>query len=463
MRLNTLRIGCALAAGSLLLAACGTSNGDSSTTDNSASANGTTASASNSKPVTLKYTLWVDAQLPAYQACADAFHAKNPNITVKISQLAWGDYWKALTTEVTAGTAPDVFTDSVAYYPDFQANNQLVDLQPYITRDKVDLSQYQAGLDMWARDGKRYGLPKDWDAVGLVYNTKMLQNAGVDPASLDNLTWNPTDGGSFEKLIAKMTVDANGVRGDQPGFDKNHVKTYGIVLDLDAGAGGQTSWGDLAESTGFTFLDKNPWGTKYNYQDPRLAATITWIKGLADKGYLPKYDQHSSLGSDAVLAAGQAALGMAGSWMASTYLTNTKQQFAFAPLPAGPVGIRTASNSLSDAIWAGSKHKEEAWQWVKFLASPECQDIVASKAVVFPAIKEASAKAMDAFKAKGWDMNAFLTEANQPDGTFMLPLTDHAADIAQGVQDGLDKVWLGQDNATAALAAIQKQVDALFQ
>jgi multiple sugar transport system substrate-binding protein len=458
MRLTTLRAGsAALLAVSLALTGGTSSNGGTS------SAASDSATASNGKPVTLKYTLWVDTQLAAYQACADAFHAQNPNITVDITQLAWGDYWKALTTEMTAGTAPDVFTDSVAYYPDFQANGQIVDLQPYVDRDKVDLTQYQTGLDMWVRDGKRYGLPKDWDAVGLVYNQKMLQDAGVDPASLQNLTWNPDDGGSFEKLIAKLTVDQKGVHGDQPGFDKNHVKTYGIVLDLDAGAGGQTSWGNLAVSTGFQFLDKNPWGTKYNYTDPRLAATISWVKSLADKGYLPKFDQHSSLGSDAVLAAGQAALGMAGSWMASTYLTNTKQQFAFAPLPAGPDGVRTASNSLSDAIWAGSKHKDEAWQWVKYLASPACQDIVASKAVVFPAIKEASAKAMDAFKAKGWDMSAFLTESSQPEGTFLLPLTDHAGDVAQTVQDGLDRVWLGQDDAAKALAAIQKKVDALFQ
>ena len=30
------------------------------------------------------------ARLPA---CADEFHAKNPNITVKITQYGWDDYW----------------------------------------------------------------------------------------------------------------------------------------------------------------------------------------------------------------------------------------------------------------------------------------------------------------------------------------------------------------------------------
>ena len=48
-------------------------------------------------------------------------------------------------------------------------------------------------------------------------------------------TWNPTDGGTFEKIVAQLTVDTNGKRGDQPGFDKNHVKTYGLGFDARRG------------------------------------------------------------------------------------------------------------------------------------------------------------------------------------------------------------------------------------
>ena len=420
--------------------------------------------ASSTDKVTLQYAQWVDTQTPAYQACADAFHARNPNITVKITQTAWGQYWQNLTTQVASGTAPDVFTDSVAYYPDFQKNSQILDISSYVTRDKVDLSQYRSGLaDLWIRDGKRYGLPKDWDAVGLVYNKDLLTAAGVDPASLNNLTWNPTDGGGFEKLIAQMTVDANGKHGDQAGFDKNHVKTYGLVADLDAGANGQTSWGNLAVSNGFQFTNKNPFGTQYNYNDPKFTDTIAWLNGLQAKGYMSRYDQHSSLGSDAVMASGKAALGMAGSWMANTYLTSTKQHFAFAPLPIGPVGRRTASNSLSDAIYAGSTHKEQAWQWVKFLASSQCQDLVAAKAVVLPAVKSSSVKAVAAYQAKGMDVQPFLDEVAAPNGSFLLPLTDHSADIGTLVQNALDTVWLGQDQPGAALTKANGQVNALFK
>ena len=63
--------------------------------------------------------------------------------------------------------------------------------------------------------------------------------------------------------------------------------------------------------------------------------------------------------------------------MVHWYTENAKFEIGFAPLPKGPVGRRTMFNGLADSIWVGSKHQEEAWKWVKFLASPEAQKIVA--------------------------------------------------------------------------------------
>lgn len=90
---------------------------------------------------TIRYTLWDANQLPAYQQCADAFSEQNPDIQIAIEQLGWDDYWTNLTTGFVAGTAPDVFTNHLSRYPEFVANNQLVDLQPLVERDGVDTEQ----------------------------------------------------------------------------------------------------------------------------------------------------------------------------------------------------------------------------------------------------------------------------------------------------------------------------------
>jgi len=72
----------------LTLVACG---GPAAST----SAGGGDAAASG----TISYWLWDANQLPAYQACADAFHTANPSITVQVTQAGWDDYW----TKVTNG------------------------------------------------------------------------------------------------------------------------------------------------------------------------------------------------------------------------------------------------------------------------------------------------------------------------------------------------------------------------
>ncbi|MEV0616719.1 sugar ABC transporter substrate-binding protein [Nonomuraea sp. NPDC050404] len=449
--ITTKRAGTALLSLTLatMLAACGSSGGTES----------------QDGKVTLDYWLWDDQQQASYQACADAFQKANPNITVKITQTAWAQYWQNLTTQLAAGQAPDVWTDHGSYYPQFVGSGQILDLQPFVTRDKVDLNQYQAGLaDLWVKDGKRYGLPKDWDTVALVYNSTMLKEQKLKAAEMAELTWNPTDGGTLQQAIAKLTVDENGRNGLDPAFDKTKVKVYGFLPEWGDGSQGQNGWGDLAVANGWTYLDKNPWGTRYKYDDPKLAQTIDWYKRLIDKGYAPKFDKQSTLGRDAVLGAGKGAMTFAGSWTINTFLgPDAEQKFALAPMPLGPAGTRkTAINGLSDAIFAGTEHKEEAWKWVKFLASADCQDIVAGNAVVFPAVKTASDKAAAAHRAEGRDVSVYVDATKEQGGTFLLPITEHGNEVSQIVQDAIQQIVLGQVGAAEGLKKANDQVNALF-
>ena len=55
---------------------------------------------------------------------------------------------------------------------------------------------------------------------------------------------------------------------------------------------GQTTWAGFAASLGFKLLDKNPWGTKYNYDDPRVRADLHLVA------------QHDPQGLHAVAGAG---------------------------------------------------------------------------------------------------------------------------------------------------------------
>jgi multiple sugar transport system substrate-binding protein len=412
----------------------------------------------------VNYWLWDNAQLPAYQACADAFKTANPNINVKISQFAWDEYWAKLTNGFIAGDAPDVFTDHLAKYPEFVSQQQLVALDETLTKDGFNVDQYQPGLaDLWkGQDGKRYGLPKDFDTIAIFYNKKLVTDAGVKEADLQNLQWNPQDGGTYEKTIAHLTVDESGKRGDEPGFDKSKIKVYGLGLNAGSGGGdGQTQWSMYTGSNNWTHTDKNPWGTHYNYDQPAFQQTIGWFRSLVEKGYMPSVEAVTGQSSPDIFAASKYAMITNGSWTTNQFFDLKGIEVGLAPTPVGPSGKRASMyNGLADSIWVGSKNKPAAAKWVEFLGSPDCQNIVGEKAVVFPAIPEATDKAEAAWKAKGVDTKAFTVHVDEKT-TFLYPITDHASQITGIMTPAMDNVLTGKA-PPESLTEANNQVNQLF-
>jgi multiple sugar transport system substrate-binding protein len=411
----------------------------------------------------INYWLWDVLQLPAYQAAAAAFEKANPGIKVKITQTSWGDYWTTLSTGFVSGTAPDVFTDHLARYPEFVENELLVDIGPLIKKDNVSTDVYLGGLyQLWGKNGKQYGLPKDWDTIAIIYNKAMLEKAGVDPKELNDLTWNPKDGGTFGQLIAKLSIDDAGNNGLSPNFNHSKVKQYGLLIDGAPDGFGQVEWSHFAVSNGFKFHD-GPWAKGFHYDDPKLAETLQWIADTSlKKGFIVPAKDARQLGANSFFAAGKGAMALTGSWTINWYTDNAKFDKGFAPLPKGPNGRKSMFNGLADSIWVGSKHKEESWKWVKFLGSEEGQKIIAGFGVVFPAIRSDAELAEQTMSKKGVDVSAFLSEATDPQGTFLFPIADHAADVLRITKIGLDAILLNGADAAATLKKVNTEVNALF-
>ncbi len=413
--------------------------------------------------VTLDYWLWDDTQLPLYQGCADTFHEANPDITVKLTQTGWSQYWQNLSTQITAGTAPDVFTNQISYFLQFVDTNQLLDLTDRVAASDIDLGDFKEGLaDRWVFDGKRYGLPKDWDTVAYLYDVAAAEEAGYTADDVNALTWNPEDGGTFGELVRALSLDSAGRNGLDPAYDKNDVVRYGYYPEWGDGATGQNGWGNFAQSNGFTYSDEAVAPTTFNFDSPELVDTLAWIQQMIEGGYMPAFDSQSSLGTEAVITSGTAASTIAGSWMASTYVgPDAAVDLAFATVPEGPEGRTAATNGLSDVIWAGTDHPDEAWQWVEYLASAECQDAVGSAGLIFPALSSGTDAAMAAREEAGIDSTAFVSVADAGE-TFMLPAFNRAAEVNTAVQDAMQAIAQGAD-PQARLTEANAAVEALFQ
>ncbi|EGX56336.1 extracellular solute-binding protein [Streptomyces zinciresistens K42] len=407
------------------------------------------------------YWLWDANQLPAYRACAKGFEKQNPGLDVKITQLGWADYWTKLTASFIAGTEPDVFTDHI------QKFGQFADLKVLEPLDDLGLddSAYQAGLAAnWrGQDGRRYGAPKDWDTVALFYNRRTAEAAGLSADRLGSLDWNPEDGGSFEKAVARLTIDKNGRRGDEKGFDKDNVKVYGLATGGAGDADGQTTWSPFAASAGWRYTDKARWGSAYQYGSKTFQSVLDWYFGLAKKGYLAPFTDYTDGANpaNAQVASGRAAASLDGAWMISTYYGTKGLDVGTAPTPVGPTGKRaTMMNGLADSITKNARNKEGAKKWVRYLASNECQKTVGGYGIVFPATPDGTAAAVAAYRKKGVDVSAFTEPVTdrKRSATFSFPITDYAADVFALMRPAMQDVY-ANDAPVSGLSKTNDQIN----
>ena len=380
-------------------------------------------------------------------------------------QYGWGDYWTKLTAAMVADDAPDVFVNHLTRYPELAENGQIIALDEQIEASGYDLGQFREGLaDLWIdSQGDRYGIPKDFDTTALFYNADLIEQAGYSSDDIASLEWNLDDGGSFEETVAHLTIDENGVRGDEAGFDANNVSVYGFSWANGTADNGQTSWAAFAGTIdGWSHLGENPWGDQWNYDNPRFQKMFGWYYGLAEKGFAPDLGEFSETPIEQ-MGAGRVAMNIYGSWNVDSYLALENLNLGMAPNPIGDSGKRaTVFNGLADSIASTTENPDAAWAFVGYLGSTACQDVIAEAAVVFPAISSSSEKAAGAFADKGVDASVFLDYFDDGSNTMSLPITWNTTEVKGLMQVITDEVWLGRADASK-LTEVNESINALYE
>src|SRR5690606_40613529 len=57
-------------------------------------------------------------------------------------------------------------------------------------------------------------------------------------------------------ILAHLTVDAHGVRGDEPGFDASDVAVYGLGINPNFEETGQMQWANFTGTLDWDYLDE---------------------------------------------------------------------------------------------------------------------------------------------------------------------------------------------------------------
>jgi multiple sugar transport system substrate-binding protein len=371
------RLLAAFAAVALLAAACG---GSTTSAPPSAASAAPPAASGESGPAgspaaspagytgpdaTISYSIWGDPQeIKNQQAIVDAFHAANPKITVKVDVSDWEPYWDKLQTSLAGGAAPDVFAMDGPLFPDYQSRDVLLDLKPFIDRDGYDLGQLadQAVEDFKTPDGQ-FGLPRDLNVVALYYNKKMFDTAGI-PYPDESWDWN-----KLVDVAKKLTISSGGTTS-QWGF-------YTETTDME------NYWSELVWQNGGDIVSADH--TKTLLGTDQATGGLQFLQDLIWKHkVMPDASITDALGD--AFEQGQAALEANGSWLVATHQA-AGIDFGIAPLPKGPAGQATSINPTGAVVYKGTKNPDAAWEFVKYLASPEAQTKIMELKASMPANK----------------------------------------------------------------------------
>lgn len=286
------------------------------------------------------------------------FSVENPSITVKYEPIT-GDYKQALLTAIASGTEPDIFYVDIFWWQELAKNDVLMPLDDLMAGTGTARADFiPALMDAFTFDGKTYGIPKDFNTLGLFYNKDLFTQAGIAEPT-DDWTWD-----DLKAAAAELSDPANNV--------------YGLGVPADPGRfpifafqnGGNIMNGDFSD----TELD--------SAQTVSAAEFYTGFKA-DNSGALPSDVGEGWQGT--VFGKGQFAMVYEGGWLIP-YLKSSfpSTNYGVVVPPAGPGGEGNLIFTVAWGMSANTQNSEAAWKVIDFLTSEAAQTQVLESGFALP-------------------------------------------------------------------------------
>lgn len=407
-----------------------------------AAAGGCSVGDDSSSPgdTTVTFRLWDDQVANAYKTSFAEFEKQNPGIKVDVQVVPWADYWTKLPTDISAGTAADIYWTNTSNFGLYADNNQLLPIEddPGFVRSVVSL---------YTRSGKLWGVPQLWDSIALFYNKDLVAKAGVDPSQL---IWDPTGAAdTFLPAARKLTIDGSGKTADQPGFNAGSTKQFGFNAAYDSQA---ILW-DFVGSNGGTWQN----GDAFNFaEQPKTAQAVQYVVDLINKDHVAPSAADTNTNGDKTLqlfTQGKLALFQSGPYNLKNIQDGAKFTWGLAPLLKGPAGRVSVVHGVAAVASAKTKHKDATVKVLKWIGSAQGIRPIAEGGYAFPGVTAAQPAFVEYWKKLGVDVQPFIDASTGT--TFPAPVGPRVG--AGGTASGpiLQQVFLGQLDVAGGLKRAQ--------
>ena len=279
----------------------------------------------------------------------NAFMTANPGVKVKWEPIAQ-DYETVLKTNLAAGTEADVFYADIFWIDSLMKTGKLMALDDYMAKSGTNKTDFVPTLiNAFAYQGKQYGIPKDFNTLGLVYNKDLFKAAGIAEPT-NTWTWN-----DLSAAAKKLTTGG----------------VVGLSLPADAARFIPFLWqagGDLA-----------------NVNNAAGQSAVDFYTGFEAKDNVSKLPSELGMGwAGEAFEKGKAAMVFEGGWLPADLNNNFKTvNYGVVQMPKGTAQsnlIFTVSYSMS----AKTKNPTAAWALLNYLTGSENQAKVLKAGFALP-------------------------------------------------------------------------------
>jgi arabinogalactan oligomer/maltooligosaccharide transport system substrate-binding protein len=331
------------------------------------------------------------AEKAAFEKVAAAYNASHPGVKVATLAVPYDAFADKISAAVPRGKGPDVFIyaqDRLGGW--IEAGNTVEPIDFYLDQATKDRFLPRT-LDAMNYRGTVYGLPVDYKVITLIYNKKLVP---VPPKTSAELV----------TVAKKLTDKAAGRFG--LAYAYNDFYYHAALMN---GFGGRVFEGSSA---------KPVLNTPENVRG--LEQLMTWF----DKDQILPAEPSSAL-IIALFNEGKAAMVFSGPWFLGE--VDRRIDWGLAPLPTlvenGGKPMRPWMTVEGAFIAAPSKHKEAAYDFVKFLTDKEQAKVLALEGRQSPANKaiyeDAKIAADPVLKAFRAQVEVALPMPNLPEMTMV--------------------------------------------
>ncbi len=395
------------------------------------------------------------------------FQGAEPNIKVTWLHTPEG-YTQKMLAMVAAGTPPDTAFVDFGNYRTYCREGLLLDITDMLKADPVvGAPGYfiePQETERCTYKGKWYGIGSCWVAPHIYYNADIFEEEGIEPPSNDpDEAW---DWDHFLEVCRQLTVDVNGRHPGDSGFDVNNVDrwavqwpTWSIPLHAAIASNGGY-W--LDPDTGLLALDK-----------PEATAALQAIADLMlVHQVMPQSAVFQALGmtNTQMLETGKLAMAVDGSW-ALAWINKIQATLGTAVLPKFKEPATDMQAHLHSAF-AGTKHPEAAWRWLRFLATEYYQLLFLRIGLWLPS----QTALMGEEGLKKWmTLRTAPGQGVHPEGydlivTEYVPKYGHVLYMPPGypktdavIAPAMDAIWIGDKTAEEAMAEAVPEANAILE